>query len=357
MEIIHNLGGFHLRVIMAIVVIILFSWSLIRSHQIKFRDVSLYLPLCVVSVFVLLKPSIIDQFLDLGRIRTIPLGAAVVWLLFAQLFWLAAILILRERSHTQIDRYHNLVRALSAEREMAGKNIDPAKFHEIMVVLPAYREEDNIAQVLEQIPEEFDGHAMGVLVVVDGLEDPTYNVIRNRFPNAIALRQFVQIGQGAALQLGYRFCAANGVRIVVSMDADGQHSPEDLSAVLQPVLSGEYDIVIGSRIQGGWVKESLWRFVGLHLFGFLIKYVLGVNSWDCTNNYRAFLLKPVMKLGLVESQYQSLEFIFKAHRAGLRIGEAPVRVLARSSGTSKKGSTIYYGYQFLKRLVRYTFRK
>lgn len=343
----------YLRILFAIAIPTFLGWRLLKHWPLRVRDALLYGSIGILSLLVIVQPSAIDWFLDLGRIRAIPLGRLVVLLLFAQLFWLAAFLILRERSNAGIELHENLVRTLSAELEKANAKIHPAKFREIMMVLPAYREEENITHVLEKIPTEVDGYPIGVVVVVDGVADPTYDVVRERFPEVVVLRQVVRIGSGAALHLGYQFCAMYGVRIVVSMDSDGQHSPEDLPTLLAPLLAGTHDVVIGNRLKGGWEVTSAWRFVGLHIFGFIVHTILRINAWDCSNTYRAFLLEPVMGLGLEEVQYHTLELIFKAHRAGLRIGEAPVRVLARKSGSTKKGSSLYYGYQFLKKLLRY----
>ena len=226
-----------------------------------------------------------------------------------------------------------------------------------MVILPACREEANIAHVLRKIPKEIDGHSIGIMVVVDGIGDPTADVIRTHFPHVAVLHQVIQIGSGAALHLGYQLCVKQGVRIVVSMDSDGQHDPEDLPKLVAPVLAGTHEVVIGNRLQGGWEIESAWRFVGLHIFGFIVRHILRINAWDCSNNYRAFLLKPIFGLGLEEAQYHTLELLFKAKRSGLRIGEAPTRVLARRSGFTKKGNTIFYGYQFLKRFFLYGMHK
>jgi len=308
----------------------------------------LYVSIAFVSLWIIIDPSIMERFLIFRRLQDIPLGRLVALLVFAQFFWLAVFLVLRERSNNQLDRYHRLALVLSAELEKIKSEIDPSKFHKIMVVLPAFREEENILQVLEKIPKEVDSQPVGVLVAVDGIGDPTYDVVREKYPEAVVVRQVVQIGSGAALHLGYQMCAMHGVRIVVSMDSDGQHSPEELSNLLKPILEGTHDMIIGSRLNGRWEVESVWRYLGLNIFGFIVNTILRIEAWDCTSGYRAFLLKPVVALGLEEAQYHTLELIFKAHRAGLRIGEVPIQVLARRHGDSKKGNTMYYGYLVYK---------
>jgi len=344
---------FPLRIVFGVGVSMLLLWRFSRLRRIRLWDVILYSSIGIVSLWIVIAPSITDKFFFFYSIRNVPLGRLVSLLIFAQFFWLAGFLLLRERSNSQLERYNWLILVLSAELEKAKGELDPKKFQEVMVVLPAFREEKNISRVLEKIPKEVDGHSIGVLVAVDGMSDPTYDVVRKFFPEAVAVRQVVQVGSGAALHLGYQLCAMHGVRIVVSMDSDGQHSPEELPVLLKPILDGTHDVVVGNRLDGGWEVESSWRFIGLHLFGFVIRTIMRIPAWDCSNTYRAFGLESVMGLGLVEAQYHTLELIFKAHRAGLRIGEVPVRVLARRHGESKKGNTLYYGYQFLKRLFRY----
>jgi len=346
-----------LRLIFAIAVIAILGWIFFRRHRLQIRDALLCGGMGMLCLWIIAYPSIVDRVLNLGRIREFPLGRVVVLLLLAQLFWLVVLFVLRERSNDQVERFNRLVSILSVELERNNGDVSPEKFREIMVVLPAYREEENVTSVLEKIPKQVNGYSVGVVVVVDGIEDPTANVVQQRFPGAVVLRQLVRVGSGAALLRGYRLCASHGVRVVVSMDSDGQHSPDDLSVLLQPILDGTHDVVIGNRLKGGWEVESTWRFVGLHIFGFIVRVLMRINAWDCSNTYRAFLLDPVMAIGLEEAQYHTLELLFKAHRAGLRIGEVPIRVLARRSGTSKKGNTLYYGYQFFKRLLRYGLSK
>ena len=342
-----------LRIVFGFGISVLLLWRFCRLGRIRLWDVILYPGIGIVTLWIVIDPSIMDKFYIFYGIRNVPLGRLVALLIVAQFFWLAGFLLLRERSNNQLEHYNRLVLVLSAELEKAKGEIEPEKFQEVMVVLPAFREEKNISGVLKKIPKEVEGHSVGILVAVDGIGDPTYDVVRKNFPDAVAVRQVVQIGSGAALHLGYQLCAMHGVRIVVSMDSDGQHSPDELPVLMKPILDGTHDVIVGNRIQGGWEVESSWRFIGLYLFGFIVRTIMRIPAWDCSNTYRAFELEPVMGLGLVEAQYHTLELIFKAHRKGLRVGEVPVRVLARQHGNSKKGNTLYYGYQFLKRLIRY----
>lgn len=326
------------------------GWRVLRRQRSRVRDLLLEGAFGFVSLWIIIDPSVTNRFLEQG-VQAVPVGRLVVLLLCAQLVWLVAVLVLRDRVHEEATRHTSLVEATSLELERARGGPDPELFKEVMVVMPACREERNIAAVLDRMPTEVAGRPVGVVVVVDGADDPTCAVVR-RYPAVVLLRQVVRIGSGAALRLGYRVCATHGVSVVVSMDSDGQHDPADLPQLLAPVLAGSHDVVVGNRAAGGWEVESVWRYVGLHLTGFLTSRVLRMAVWDCSNTFRAFRLAPLMRLKLEEPQYHTLELVFKAHRAGLRMTEVPVRVLARRSGESKKGGTLLYGYQFLKRLLR-----
>ena len=101
---------------------------------------------------------------------------------------------------------------------------------ELSIVIPAYNEEDNIGQVLPRIPATVCGLETAVLVVDDGSRDRTGDIARS-FGAAVA-RHVTNLGGGAALRTGYRLMVDSGARIVVTLDADGQHRPEEMERLV-----------------------------------------------------------------------------------------------------------------------------
>ena len=125
----------------------------------------------------------------------------------------------------------------------------PERFRgKIAILVPAYNERENIGVVLDKLPAEVCGRATAVLVVDDGSRDGTGDVAEAA--GAVVARHVINRGGGAALRTGYRLLADSQAEIVVTIDADGQHLPEEMPRLVEPVLSGEVDMAHGSRVLG-----------------------------------------------------------------------------------------------------------
>jgi len=153
-------------------------------------------------------------------------------------------------------------------------------------VIAAYKERDNIAQVIEGMPKEVCGLQASLIVVVDGEDDGTGAVVREAGHYACVAP--VNRGQGAALRLGYRIARENGARFIVTSDADGQTDPDDLEVVLEPVLSGRADFVNGSRRLGRTHGTDAVRNTGVLFFAALISLLTRTAVTDTANPVRAF---------------------------------------------------------------------
>ena len=92
------------------------------------------------------------------------------------------------------------------------------------------------------------------------------------------VRNPINRGGGAALRLGYDILQKAGSAICITMDADGQHNPEEIEKILLPIVNDQYDFVIGSRILGEREKDSRLRIMGVYIFGWLISVLLGKKS-------------------------------------------------------------------------------
>lgn len=220
----------------------------------------------------------------------------------------------------------------------------------IMIIIPALNEAENLHVLLRQIPSSVCGIDVGVVVVDDGSSDETSGVaVRNGF---LAAKSLVNRGQGAASRVGYGFLAKHGVRYGVTMDADNQHRPEDIEKVLSPIIEGQYDLVIGSRVLGSGDYESRSRYAGVILFSRLVGMLTGVRLTDCSSGFKAFNVLKLMTLDLREDQFQSSEVLISAAKRGLRIGEVPIHIKLRSFGESRKGTNMKYGFLFLKTMAK-----
>ena len=138
----------------------------------------------------------------------------------------------------------------------------------IAIVLPSLNEADNLDVLLHRIPRQLGGLDVAAIVVDDGSTDGTPDIVRR--DGAILISHPVNQGGGAALRLGYRVAWDLGAPIIVTMDADGQHDPDQLDRLVEPIIDGRADFVIGSRLKGDHEAASPIRHLGIYLFNGLI---------------------------------------------------------------------------------------
>ena len=205
----------------------------------------------------------------------------------------------------------------------------------ISVVIPALNEEEPIAQVVREvlatkIPRE-------VIVVDNGSTDRTAERARKAGARVISAVR----GYGRACAAGV--AAVSGeCDLLVFMDGDGSDVPEFIPALVEPIINGTHDFVIGSRTRGNRETGSMNAqqvFAG-YLAGFLIRALYGIHYTDMSP-FRAIRRDALEKLAMREETYGwNLEMQMKAARAGLRILEIPVDHRCRTGGVSKVSGTL-----------------
>jgi Glycosyl transferase family 2 len=227
----------------------------------------------------------------------------------------------------------------------------PERFRgKVAVLVPAYNEADNIATVLERIPDEVCGRPTAVLVVDDGSRDGTAEVAEEA--GVVVARHVVNRGGGAALRTGYRLLSDSGADIVVTLDADGQHLPSEMERLVEPVLSGEVAMAHGSRVLGEAEENHPARELGIVFFNRVVSFITRTKVTDCSNGYRAVRADVLPQLVLRQEQFHTSEFMIEAIKRGIPAKEVPVTVVARLSGHSKKPAVVRYGMGFTNAIVR-----
>jgi hypothetical protein len=275
--------------------------------------------------------------------RLIGLLLLTVFVLTLRITWMQA----QITTHTRtIDR---LVSALAIHHyQLHGEHLRGSP---ICVIIPAYQEADNIGAVLSQIPPQVCGLEVEVLVVVDGSTDGTREI--SRLHNANVATQVINRGGGTALSVGFDLALQNGTRYVVTMDADGQHDPAEMARLIEPLVNGWADLVIGSRVLGTYHSDQTVRAWGVVLFNALISLLSGQRITDCSNAYRAITTAALadVRPNLIERQYHTSELLLEALKQHQRVLEVPVTVRRRLSGESKKGPTVQYATGFLRAIL------
>jgi hypothetical protein len=227
----------------------------------------------------------------------------------------------------------------------------PERFRDkIGVLVPAYNEAESVAWVLDRIPERVLGMETAVLVVDDGSRDGTGDVAGEH--GAIVARHVINRGGGAALRTGYRLLADSGARIVVTLDADGQHLPSEMERLVEPVLSGEVAVAHGSRVLGEAEPNHYARELGIVFFNRMVSLITRTHVSDCSNGYRAVRSDVLPQLVLRQEQFHTSEFLIEAIKRGIPAREVPVTVARRMHGHSKKPAVVRYGVGFANTIVR-----
>ena len=220
----------------------------------------------------------------------------------------------------------------------------------IDVVIPAFNEERAIGHVLEAIPAEL---VRRVVVVDNGSTDDTAGEAARRGATVIAEPRR---GYGQACLSG--IAALECPDIVVFLDGDFSDYPEEMPALVAPILAGEAELVIGSRVLGKRERGALQpqqRF-GNWLSTWLIRRLFGVTFTDL-GPFRAICHATLLQLGMEDRDFRwTVEMQVKAARQGVRTGEVPVRYRRRVGSSKISGTlsgTARAGYKILWTIFRH----
>jgi glycosyltransferase involved in cell wall biosynthesis len=224
----------------------------------------------------------------------------------------------------------------------------------LAIVIPAYNEEETVAQVVSEIPREAAGLLTEVIVVVDGSSDGTTE--QALAAGALVCDVAANRGQGAALKLGYWLARARGSQIIATIDADGQYEPEELARVIQPILDGEADFVSGSRRLGAELTTDRIRHLGVLVFGAIFSLLTRHRITDPACGLRAMRSEVTAAVTLEQPQYQASELMISAALNGYRLGEVPTTMRDRTASHTKKDGNLRYGVRFA-RAALHTWRR
>ena len=192
----------------------------------------------------------------------------------------------------------------------------------VIACIPAYNEEKTIAKIVLLAQKHVDT----VVVVDDGSEDLTGEIAKRL--GAYVVRHDTRKGYGAAIQTCFKTARDLNADIMVTLDADGQHDPEEIPKLIKPILDNEADIVIGSRfLNTKSINEiPLYRRLGIKTITYLTRKATGNRKLsDAQSGFRAYSRKAIEELEIEETGMSvSTEILLKAAEKKLNIVEAPI---------------------------------
>jgi glycosyltransferase involved in cell wall biosynthesis len=189
--------------------------------------------------------------------------------------------------------------------------------------MPAYNE----GAVLSKTVDEVLNHGFTVVVVDDGSCIPASRYLQSRPVHY--LRHLTNLGQGAALQTGMQYALSNWASVVVHFDADGQHSAEQIHALIEPIRCGECDVVMGSRFIDPNDRRQVPFLKRLVLkAGVCVSWIFaGLWLTDTHNGFRALSHAAARRIRLTENGYaHATEILELIRKSGLRYKEIPATV-------------------------------
>lgn len=217
-----------------------------------------------------------------------------------------------------------------------------------LVVIPAFREAANIAQVIAGVRQQLPD---ATIVVVDD-HSPDDTAAAAAQAGAVVLRLPINLGDGGARQSGFKLADRLHAAWVIQLDGDGQHRPESIPDLLAPILADQADLVIGSRFLGvGDYQAQTGRRVGMRIFARLASWATGQRITDPTSGYRAMNRRAYRFFcgSVYPQQYPDADVLIAAHRAGLRLVEVPVLMRQSTTGQTIHSGLrpLYYVYKML----------
>jgi glycosyltransferase involved in cell wall biosynthesis len=198
--------------------------------------------------------------------------------------------------------------------------------------MPAFNEEKNIRRSVEAVRSK--APYADVLVVDDGSQDRTAELASAGGAAVITLP--VNLGIFDAMHTAFIYAHRKGYDAAVQVDADGQHEPSEIPAILEPVLEGRADVVIGSRyLEDRGYKTPFSRRMGMILFAGVTSALIGRRVTDTTCGFRAYSREAIAAFAQ-ETGVDALDAVGLVilGRAGYRILEVPATVHTRLTGKS-----------------------
>ena len=218
----------------------------------------------------------------------------------------------------------------------------------VIVGIPAYNEEKNIAVIITRLKKITDK----IIVCDDGSSDLTSKIAEGL--GAIVINHKKNLGYGAAIRSIFLKAKNLDCKILVTFDADGQHRVEDINKVINPINNGKSDIVIGSRFLDESEKEvPSYRKVGIKVITKITNASIKKQLTDSQSGFRAYSKKVLDQLTPSElGMGISTEILIKASSKNFRISEVPIKIIY--DGDTSTHNPITHGSSVIISTIKYT---
>ncbi|MBN1997986.1 glycosyltransferase family 2 protein [candidate division KSB1 bacterium] len=212
----------------------------------------------------------------------------------------------------------------------------------ILIAIPAYNEEKSISDVIGRVRSSLGEYDL--LVVNDGSVDNTAKVLKQE--NVTTATHLCNLGYGRAIQTIVKFALKNGYDGLITLDADGQHQPEQIRELIRSFENSDVDMIIGSRHLGKNAYKNIpfGRKIGMLLFSRIVGLLCGKRIYDTSSGLKAIrktVFKPLIECNFVDFHAEAIVYLM---RLGYKLDEFPITVAERTAGESMYSFLNHFKY-------------
>lgn len=218
------------------------------------------------------------------------------------------------------------------------KSSDNMKNNKVLLIIPAYNEEESILNTYKLITDynKKNKTNYNVIVINDGSTDSTEKLLcDNNIPH---IKLIHNLGIGGAVQTGYKYALEHDYDIAIQFDADGQHDINYVDSLIEPIVKEKYNLVIGSRFiekDSSKFKSTFARLIGIRIISFFMKLFTHKKIYDVTSGYRACDKKTIEHFShTYPIEYPEPVSTVDLFKNGFKIKEVAVNMVERQGGTS-----------------------
>lgn len=225
----------------------------------------------------------------------------------------------------------------------------------IFIIIPAYNTADTLLDVVQLIPKKYKN----IILVDDGSKDKTSKVAKKL--GLIVIKHLRNKGYGATQKTAYKEALKRGADVVVMVHGDGQHDPSFIRSVIEPILQGKVDVVIGSRILGRKTIQGgmpIWKFFLNRLLTIIENIILGMNISEFHSGYRAYSRTFLRTVPFIFNSNKfdfDTDILIQAKIHHFKIAEIPVSTIYEKNSSSQMSfkEGIPYGLGIIRTLINY----